>query len=465
MQVFASVIFPVAAYLCRPLKKKLKQLLPYSKSVLSLSGPLIIGQIGFVLMGATDTIMVGHVSADALAAAGVANAVFFLVMVLSIGIGSVISPMIAQAKSAGNKEEIRKIYTNGWLISVLSGIVLTGMVALLALNFDLFGQKDEVGPQAANFLMLLSLSSLPFSVFFFLKQISDGASEAKYSMVVTIVGLLLNLILCWVLIFGKLSAPAMGLNGAAWATVITRVVMMAMMWAILKYETKFKQLLNFPSKSAFDKIIFLRILKQGVPAGLQYFFEIGAFSGAAIYIGKLGVYQLAAHNVAINLASVTYMIISGVSIAASIKVGDAMGQNKMNKVRKTGIAAILTGLVIMSGFALLFLVLDYPLVRLYTADPNVIHYATGLVMIAGLFQLFDGTQAIGLGILRGASDVKIPTLVTLIAYWGIGVPLGVYLAFHTSYNVYGMWFALLSALLFASIMHTLRFISITRKKN
>ena len=141
-----------------------------------------------------------------------------------------------------------------------------------------------------------------------------------------------------------------------------------------------------------------------------------------------------------------------------------MGQNKMNKVRKTGIAAILTGLVIMSGFALLFLVLDYPLVRLYTEDPNVIHYATGLVMIAGLFQLFDGTQAIGLGILRGASDVKIPTLVTLIAYWGIGLPLGVYLALHTSYNVYGMWFALLSALLFASIMHTLRFMSITRKK-
>jgi MATE family multidrug resistance protein len=438
--------------------------LPYVLSILKLSVPLIIGQLGFVLMGVADTVMVGHVSADALAAAGVSNAVFFLIMVICIGTGTVISPMIAKSNSAGEPDEIKLIYNNGLLVHLILGVVLTAIVALLAYNFHWFKQPPGVEKLSIEYTLILSLTSLPFALFFFLKQISDGLSKTTWSMAVTVAGLLMNVLLNWVLIYGKWGFPALGLNGAGIATLITRVFMAVAMWAVLWYVPEFSALIRRKVSHFYEHNYFVNILKVGLPAGMQYFFEIGAFSGSAFLIGWLGTYQLAAHNVAINLASVTYMIVSGISIAASIKVGDALGQHKWKKVRKTGISAIYCGLSFMTVFAVLFLLFDKQLVALYTNEPEVIRYATGLVIIAGFFQLFDGTQAIGLGILRGVSDVNIPTFVTLLAYWGIGLPLGYYLAFVQNFDVYGIWMALLLGLFMAALLHTLRFLHLTGKR-
>lgn len=445
------------------MKNHFKTYLPYALSILKLSVPLIIGQLGFVLMGVADTVMVGHVSADALAAAGVSNAVFFLVMVFCIGTGTVISPMVAKSNSGGTPDEIKLIYNNGLLVHWILGLLLTAVVALLAANFHWFRQPPAVEQLSVEYTLILSGTSLPFALFFFLKQISDGLGKTMWSMAVTVGGLLLNILLNWILIYGHWGMPALGLNGAGIATLVTRICMTIAMWAVLWFIPEFSLLIRRKVSRYFDREKFIHVLRVGIPAGFQYFFEIGAFSGSAFLIGWLGTYQLAAHNVAINLASVTYMIVSGISIAASIKVGDALGEHKWKKVRKTGISAIYCGLTFMTVFAVLFLLFDTPLVHLYTNDPQVIHYATGLVIIAGFFQLFDGTQAIGLGILRGVSDVNIPTLVTLLAYWGIGLPLGYYLAFIQGMDVYGIWIALLLGLLFAALMHTLRFLHLTRK--
>jgi MATE family multidrug resistance protein len=290
-----------------------------------------------------------------------------------------------------------------------------------------------------------------------IKQFSDGLSHTRVSMIVTIAGLLLNVFLNWVFIFGKLGFPALGLNGAGIATLVVRIFMsVAMLAYIFRAKLFSAYIISPPAGYSFFPLI-KKITKLGLPGGMQLFFEVGAFSGAAVIAGWLGTIPLAAHQIAINLASITYMVAAGISSAGAIRVGQAVGIGNQAKIVRAGTVSIVLAVAFMAVACLVFLTLNYTLVRLYIQDQEVVTLAASLLIIGGFFQLSDGVQVVGLGILRGIEDVNMPTIIALFAYWVIGLPLGYVLGFTFGMNIQGIWLGLLTGLTVSAILLTIRF--------
>lgn len=426
------------------------------KATLGLSYPIIIGQVGLVLMGVVDNIMIGNLGKAPLAAAGIANSIFFAVVIFGIGVLSIVPPLIANAKSQQNQERNQALLGNALRISFWIGLLSILIVFLLSLNFGIFQQKSKVEDLAIPYLNIINLSTIPMLVFLAFKNFTDGLSMTKPAMYATYVGLALNVFLNWLLIYGKLGFPCMGLVGAGWATLITRVAMAIFMFYFVLKSKKVRAFL--PSLSLkYDQEISLKILKLGLPAGLQYFFEIGAFVSASVLIGWLGVSQLAAHNIAINLASLTYMVASGLAIAGSIRVGDAQGRFNTTETIRAGSSALFLSTSFMFLACLTFIFANNFLVSLYIDEIEVLSIASQLLIIAGIFQLSDGIQAVSLGMLRGIEDVNIPTAITLFAYWILALPLGYIFAFYWKMDVYGIWYGLSIGLSVSAVLLTVRF--------
>ena len=425
------------------------------KSTAQLSYPIIISQLGLVLMGVADTIMVGRLGSAALAASGISNSVFFVISVIGTGGLAVVSPMVASAMSRKDAEETPgNILNAAWIAGRWMSLGVMALLILMIFLFDYLGQPDEVNILAKPYMWIITASVLPMFHFWTGKQFTDGLGNTRAAMLVTIAGLILNILLNLVLIFGFLWIPGLGLNGAGFATLISRILMAVFMHRYIYYHSHFAQwLVHTRTQSAQ----VFRIIKMGLPSGLQYFFETAAFGSAAIIAGWLGTASLAAHQIAINLASVTYMVAAGVSAAGAIRVGNASGLKNRVDVLKAGTSSILMVLAFMSIAGMVFILFHTFLISLYISDPEVEGIAAGLLMIAAAFQLSDGVQVVGLGILRGLMDVYVPTFVALIAYWVIGLPLGYVLAMHGEMGVAGIWIGLLIGLTLSAAMMTRRF--------
>jgi MATE family multidrug resistance protein len=289
------------------------------------------------------------------------------------------------------------------------------------------------------------------------RQFVEGLSDTKSPMYIAIIANLVNIVGNYALIFGHFGLPALGLEGAGYATLITRSFMgIGMMLIVLKSKKylQFDPSLNFKS---INLPIIKKIIKIGFPSGLTYSLEVSAFAFAALMVGWLGSNQLAAHQIAINLASISYMVVLGISAASTIKVGNAMGANNQHDAKLAGYSALLLGTLFMFCTGLIFVTLNNFLPTLYISDPEVIGFASSLLLIAALFQLSDGVQAVGLGILKGLTDVKIPMIITLFAYWIIGLPIGYILGFVFEFNIMGIWLGLFIGLTIAAIMFVSRF--------
>jgi len=427
------------------------------RSTLRLSYPIIIGQLGIVLMGVADTVMVGKLGAANLGASGIANSIFFVIAVIGMGTLSVVAPQVATAKESSDPYQCSRLLRSGLWLGVMMSVFLGAILLLLQQSFEIFRQKPEIDVLAKEYLLIISLSILPLLLFMAAKQFSDGLSYTKAAMNVTVMGLVLNVLLNWLFISGNWGFPAWGLKGAGIATLISRILMALMMMGYVRWSPLLK--VHRRPLPAHDRLrpLVTKLLRLGLPGGFQLFFEVAAFSGAAVVIGWLGKYPLAAHQVAINLASVTYMMASGFSAAGSIRVGEALGLGSRQRVLQAGTVALVLAGLFMAVCCLIFLSAGEWLVALYISDPLVIPIATSLVIIAGFFQLSDGIQVVGLGILRGIADVNVPTLITLFAYWVIGLPVGYLLAFHYAMNVQGIWIGLLIGLTISAILLTLRF--------
>lgn len=434
---------------------------PYFRPILRLSYPIIIGQIGFVLMGVTDIVMIGKLDATNLAAAGLANSVFFFVTILGIGTLSAISPLVAKSRGAGQLNETGLLYRQGILASVLLSVVLTIAMWFCTVNLEILGQEKDVTELTKPYLHLLNAGTLFMMVFMAAKQFSDGLSFTKPAAMITLGGLVLNGLLCWILIFGKFGFQAYGLNGAGYATTITRIIMaFAMVIFVMRYPV-YRSYLQVKEKAGRVKLL-RQIFKVGLPSGFQYFFEVGAFAFAAVMIGWFGKNELAAHQIAINLASVTYMVATGISVGGSIMVGEAWGRKNKTDLMHAGRAALIISVGFMFVMALVFAVGNRFLVGLYTPDPLVSGLAANLLLIASLFQLSDGVQCVSLGILRGISDTRIPTGITIIAYWVVGIPSGWWMASYLGMELYGIWFGLSLGLTFSAIFLSIRFLKESR---
>jgi len=423
----------------------------------NLAYPVIIGQLGFIMMGVVDSIMVGELGAVPLAGASLGNSMFILIFIIGLGVSMSVTPLIAILVGAKRFQECGIYFRQSLIVNIVLGLILMSVVFFTSNLFEYLNQPLAVAEQASSYTKIIALSIMPAMLFHTYKQFIEGFSIMKPAMIIAIVANIINAFANWVFIYGNIGMPALGLNGAGWATFFSRVFMAFVIMLYVMNKEYFKQFdVNFHFKKINFPVI-KKILSIGLPSGFQYFFEVGAFSFAVIMIGWLGTNQLAAHQIAINLASITFMVVLGISAAGGIRVGNKVGKKDVVEVRKAGFTAVIMGASIMFTFGVIFIVLNEFLPTLYIDNEDVIRIASSLIVIAALFQISDGIQGVGIGVLRGLTDVKIPTLITFIAYWVLALPIGYLFGFVFHFGVEGVWVGLLLGLTASAAMLTIRF--------
>ena len=429
------------------------------RETLILSIPVVIGQLGFMLMGFIDNLMIGDVSYVHLSAASLANSLFFFIMVLGIGIVMAITPLVAEVHAAGDEKKVRDFFQQGIWVSLIMGVVLLSLTFLSAELLPYLDQPPEDVELAYSYLHIISISILPLMVFRAGKQFAEGVSLTRPAMYVVLAGLAFNTLANWILIYGHWGFPRLELDGAGYGTLASRIFMMILMGSYLMIAPQFREFRLLEGWSKIKTGVMRRIMEIGLPSGLQYFFEVGAFVGAAVIIGTMedGSVQRAAHQIAIQFGALTYMVVSGIAAGSTIRVGNALGRKDPLNVRRAGMAGVGLGAVFMMFSAIMFLVGRNWLPTFFADEVQVLEIASVLMIMAAAFQLFDGIQAVALGILRGIQDVVIPTWITLLSYWGISIPLGCVLAFPLEMGVTGMWYGFVVSLLVASVLLTGRF--------
>ena len=427
------------------------------KNTLSLAYPVMIGQLGFMMMGVMDSIMVGRIGATPLAAASLGNSLTLLIFIVGLGTSFAVTPLVAIAVGAKKYHDCGIYFRQSLIVNLSFSIILAAVTFLCADLIIYFNQPPDVVVQASSYTKILGLSVIPTLFFHTYKQFIEGLSIMRPAMIVTLAANIINFIGNWIFIYGKLGFPAYGLDGAGWATFSSRVFMALVLMIYVMKTDYFKQ---FDVSLHFKNInmpVIKKILSIGLPSGFQYFFEVGAFSFAVVMVGWLGTRPLAAHQIAINLASISFMAVLGISAAGGIRVGNAVGQKSITETRRAGFTAIFLGAAVMTASGIIFIIFRRFLPSLYIDDKTVISIASSLLIIAALFQISDGTQAVGIGILRGLTDVKVPTLITFTAYWIIGLPVAYLLGFIFHFGVQGVWVGLLTGLTASAVMLFLRF--------
>ncbi len=445
---------------------KFKSYKPYYKSTIVLAGPVVISQLGHTLVHTADSVIVGHFAGTIpLAAVSLVNAVFMIVMVVGLGIAYGITPLIAQENGRDNKQECGTLLSNSFWLNIITGILLFCLVyfgSMLAI--DHLDQDPAVVKEAKPYLFILSLSMLPLMVFSTFKQFAEGLGFTKQAMNVTIWGNVLNIILAIIFVKGMFGIAPMGVKGVGYSTLIDRVLMMSVMMAYVLRAQKFKSYIQHFRITVIDRIRLRKILQIGAPVAMQYVFEIGAFAGASLLAGTISATAQASHQVAIQLAAMTYMMASGIAAAATIKVGNSYGNRNLFRLERFAVSSYQLVLLFMAITASLFALFNNYLPYIFTSDTAVVVIASQLLIIAGLFQLFDGTQVVGLGVLRGMGDVNIPTIITFIAYWVIGLPSGYVMGIMFDWGIEGIWYGLTLGLLTSSLLLYLRFHLVIKKK-
>lgn len=429
-----------------------------TKEALKLSLPIITGQLGQVLMGFFDTVQIGGLGHEYIAASGFANGLYWMTILLGMGVLFAISPLVSE--SFGEKKGYKSIgvFRSGLKVSAILTIVFTAVVWLLAENISVFRHNETDNALGAKFLHTVNYST--GFVFFFMagKQFLDGMGRTKAGMIITIVGLVLNFFLNWLLIYGRWGLPQLGIEGAAIANGISRAVMTLGIFIYI-WQDKSIRLLQRESKEhgALQVGYIPKILMIGIPAGLQFFWEVAAFNAGQIMSGWISTTAEAAHMIAIGLASITFMVLSGVSAAGTIMIGYSYGAKDKEGIRVAANTVLLLTAFIEIIFAIFFLCSNTLLPYLYTDNAGVIALATTMLVFAAFFQISDGLQATASGILRGMQDVKVPALIALVSYWGIMAPACYILAFKMNYGLTGIWIGFVIGLTVAAVLQILRY--------
>jgi MATE family, multidrug efflux pump len=412
--------------------------------MLRLALPVVIVQVGMMAMGVVDTIMVGHISARALAAVALGNLYFFSLAVFAMGTLMVLDPVVAQAVGARDHAAVARAVQRGVIMAALLTLPAAVLLTVAMPVFALARQPAEVVPLAAAYALRSVPGTFPFLLFIVFRQSLQAMGRLAPIVVAIVAANLANAALNWVLIFGHLGVPAMGVVGSAWATSVSRALLVLILWLTARRELV---PLLWPIRREIWRFDPLgRMLRLGLPIGAQHLLEFGAFALVALMMGWMGTRQMAGHQVAINLAALTFMVPLGVGDAASVLVGRAIGRGDSAGTRGAARAALTAGVVFMSTTAAVFLGFPEPLARLYSRELDVIAIAAALIPIAGVFQVFDGLQVVAAGVLRGAGDTRGPMLINLLGYWVLGLPLSVYLGFVAEWGPAGLWWGLVLGL-------------------
>ena len=439
---------------------------------IKLAYPVMIGMLGHTFVQFVDNIMVGQLGTAELAAISLGNSFVFIGMSIGIGFSQAITPLIAEADGARKDKDISEIFEHSFLICIILGLVLFLLVFLNRNLLYSMNQPIEVVELASPYLFWVSFSLISIVTFQSFRQFADGLSFTRAAMYSTLVGNVINIILNFVLIFGFWIFPKLGVEGAAIGTLISRLCMLAFIVFYLKLHKKLSKYIKrfFPTKVEIERL--KKILYLGLPSALHSFFEVAFFISAVWMSGFIGKNSQAANQIALNLSSMTYMVALGVGVAAMIRVGNQRGVMNFKKLREVAISTLLLIIIIDIFFCLVFLIFNdlLPLLYLDTSDSSnlndvneVISIASKLLIVAGVFQLFDGIQAVVLGALRGMQDVNKPAIIIFFCYGILGFPISYFLGFHTSLAMVGIWIGLLSGLFFSSLFLFLRFNYLSKK--
>ncbi len=422
--------------------------------MLRLATPVIVVQVGMVLMGAVDTMMLGRVSATDLAAGAIGNALSVAVIWSFIGILLAIDPMAAQAFGAGDHRRIGRVLCRGVGMAVLLAVPATLIVLELDRVLPLTAQPQAIIEPATAYLHGIGPGVIAFLLFMCLRQTLQAMSIVRPALIAIAVANVFNALANWALIFGNLGLPALGVRGSAYATSGSRWVMLIVIavfgWRNLRpYVGGWR--LSWLRPAALWPFLFV-----GVPIAVQVSLEVTVFSFAAVLIGRLGEAQLAGHQVAISLASISFMVPLGFAGAATTRVGNAIGRRDQVAARRSALVCLCLGAGVMTAFGLVFFSLPQLLARAFSDVPGVVAAAAALIPIAGLFQVADGLQVAAAGVLRGAGDTRFPAFVALVGYWVVGMPAGVWLTFERGLGPSGVWWGLTFGLVFVAIFLAFR---------
>ncbi len=435
----------------------MQQYIPYYKRNLHLAFPIVLSQIGQVTVSLADNMMVGHVGTTELAAAAFANSVFIIGMIFGMGFTMGLTPLVGNA--FGNKDLDKTVswLKNGIFSHTIVALVFSLIMFGVYFFLPLMGQTEEVTKLAQPYFLLLCFSYLPFMLFFTLKQFFEGIANTRVAMQITLIANVVNILVNYVLIFGKFGLTPMGLNGAGTGTLVSRIIMPILFAAIIIRKSRYRQYFVLARSQPILRDHIISLLKIGLPIGLQLIVEVSAFAIGAVMMGWLGEMPLAAHQVAMGLASFTYMISLGVSQANTIRVSHQMGVQDFMSMKRAAYASTHLVLVFMSFTALVFISARNYLPYLFTSDVQVIKIAAGLLIIAAIFQFFDGLQVVMLSTLRGMADVTSPMIIAFIAYLFIGIPTSYVFAFIFNVGPQGIWLGYLVGLGTAGVLFYLRF--------
>lgn len=428
-----------------------------SKASIKLAYPVIIGQLGNILVGIIDSVMIGDLGTSSLAAVSVCNAAFYIILMFGVGVSNAITALIAEAEGANKLYKSMRFYKHGMYLCIVVSLgiwlILWGVIRL----FPYFGQPAEVTELAIPFLTIIGFSYLPLMIYQAVKQTAEGLSYTKLGMYTSFVIVGLNIIFNYVLINGKWGFPRLEVNGAAYGTLLARVLTVGMAFFFALRHPKMSKVVRSVQWRHFNLRYLLKIWRVGMPIGFQMLFEVGAFGGAAFIAGLISTQALAAHQIAINVAVVTYMVGFGLGMAATVRVGNALGRKNYEEVRTRGRYSFMLASVVMGAFAILYFFIKGIVPTWFINDIEVIRLAEGLLIITALFQLSDGLQVVGLGALRGVQDVKITTYIMFVAYWLLAIPLSYVLGVMTPLGINGVWIGLAAGLSFGAAAMYFRF--------
>ncbi len=426
------------------------------RAVFRIAAPVAIAELGWIGMSIADTMMVGRVSVDAIGAVSLGSSIYLPIAIFGMGLLLGLDTLVSYAFGAGNREACQRWLARGIQLSLAVSPLLC-LIFFTASDIVQFWDKDPFfKAETLSYMRILTLSIPPLLLYGAFRRYLQGMTRVYPIMAALIIANLVNILINWILIFGNLGAPALGVSGAAWATVISRTFMAGFLLISILYggENSFQLLTR--QLFRFDAEEYRVILHLGFPAALQLLLEIGVFATVTVLASWLDVTSLAAHHIVLNIASVTFMVPQGISSAAAVVVGKSVGAGDYIQARIDGWTTLAMGISFMSCAALVFLIFPEKILGLFTADPDLITLGTTLLAIAALFQVFDGCQVISIGLLRGLGNTRTPMLSSLFIHWGLALPTSYILCFVFGYGVIGLWIGLCAGLMVVAVWLSLK---------
>jgi multidrug resistance protein, MATE family len=417
----------------------------------TLAVPVVLAELGWMAMGLVDTLMVGRLGAEAIGAVGIGTSLFMGVTIFAIGLLLGLDTLVAQAWGALRVDECHRWLVHGLVLSAVVTLPIAGLLLLLGRGLGAWGLHPSVLVLAQPYVDILAWSVLPLLLYASFRRYLQGMGIVRPVMVALFTANALNAFANWVLIFGNLGAPAMGVRGAAWATVISRVGMAAFLLGVIAYRERRERPGLLETSMRIEAARMRRLVTLGFPAATQITVEVGVFAAATALAGKLAPASLAAHQIAINIAAFAFMVPLGISSAAAVRVGHAVGALNPAGASRAGWTALLFGTTFMAATAVLFFTVPHVLIGAFTRDASVLQVGIALLFVAAVFQLFDGVQAVATGALRGLGDTRTPMWWNLAGHWAIGLPFGYTLCFVLGFGVIGLWWGLSAGLMICGV--------------